>query len=158
MNHEKIIKYIKSHFKNILNEKIKYHEQTIKNSLMKPIVNTLKKQYTLKNPILYEYCVINSIGDFNRQVSSESSEYAKETDQIIVYKLSVDNNYFNSKIIITDDVRIIPIRIEKVASDHDDDCDDDGQLTIDNNNKIKIISIEMNNYYGYLLYETLGNI
>ena len=55
-------------------------------------------------------------------------------------------------------MRIIPIRIEKVASDHDDFCDDDGQLTIDNNNKIKIISIEMNNYCGYLLYETLGNI
>ena len=141
-----------------LMKRLNIMSKQLKNSLMKPIVNTLKKQYTLKNPILYEYCVINSIGDFNRQVSSESSEYAKETDQIIVYKLSVDNNYFNSKIIITDDVRIIPIRIEKVASDHDDDCDDDGQLTIDNNNKIKIISIEMNNYCGYLLYETLGNI
>ena len=78
MNHEKIIKCIKSHFKNILNEKIKYHEQTIKNSLMKPIVNTLKKQYTLKNPILYEYCVINSIGDFNRQVSSEGVNMQKK--------------------------------------------------------------------------------
>ena len=156
MNHSKIIKYIKSHFKNILDEKIKYHEQTIKNSLMKPIVNTLKKQYTLKNPILYEYCIINSIEDFNRQVSSESSEYAKETYQIIPYKLSVDNNYFNSKINITDDMRIIPIRIEKVASDYDDHYDDDCQLTIDNNNK-KNISIEMNNYRGYLLYETLGN-
>ena len=119
MNHTKIIKYIKSQFKNINDEKIKYHEQTIKNSLMKPIVNTLKRQYTLKNPILYEYCIINSIEDFNKQVSSESSEYAKETHQIISYKLSVDNNQVNNKINITDDMRIIPIRIEKVASDYD---------------------------------------
>ena len=31
MNHTKIIKYIKSHFKNILDENIKYHEERIKN-------------------------------------------------------------------------------------------------------------------------------
>ena len=113
MNHTKIIKYIKSHFKNILDENIKYHEERIKNSIIKPIANTLKKKCTLKNPILHEYCIINSIEDFNSQVSSESREYAKETDQIIPYKLSLDNNYFNTKINITHDMRLIPIRIEK---------------------------------------------
>ena len=44
MNHTKIIKYIKSHFKNILDENIKFYEQIIKNNYMKPIVNTKKKK------------------------------------------------------------------------------------------------------------------
>ena len=70
--------------------------------------------------------------------------------QIILYELSLDNNYFNSKINITNDMRIIPIRIEKVTS-HD-------HHTIDNTNKIIIISIEMNNYCGYILHETSDNI
>ena len=63
---------------------------------MKLILNTLKKKYTLENLILHEYLIINSTEKFNRQVSSESSEFKKETDQIISQKLSVDNNYFNS--------------------------------------------------------------
>ena len=163
MNHTKIIKYIKSHFKNILDENIKFYEQIIKNNYMKPIANThTQKKYTLKNPLLYEDCIINSIEDLNRQLSSESNEYAKQTDQIIQYILSLDNNCFNSKIDITDDIRILPIRIEKTptnnndVSDNNDDSDE--QLTIDTTNKINIISIEMNNYFGYILYETLDNI
>ena len=158
MNHTKIIKYIKSQFKNILDENIKFHKQIIKNSLMKPIVNTLKKQNTLENPILHGQYIINSIEEFNTQVSSESREYSKEVNQTIPYKLSLDNTYFNSEINIIDDIRIIPIRIEKVSIDGDHDRDDGNQLTIDNTNKINIISIEMNNYCGYILYETTDNI
>ena len=59
------------------------------------------------------------------------------------------DNYFNSKINISDDIRIITIRIKRVTIDDGD---------IDNSNKISIISIEMNNYYGYILYETIDNI
>ena len=158
MNHTKIIKYTKSQFKNILDENIKIHKQIIKNSLMKPIVNTLKKQNTLENPILHGQYIINSIDEFNTQVSSESREYSKEVNQTIPYKLSLDNTYFNSEINIIDDIRIIPIRIEKVSIDGDHDSDDGNQLTIDNTNKINIISIEMNNYCGYILYETTDNI
>ena len=158
MNHTKIIKYIKSQFENILDENIKFHKQIIKNSLMKPIVNTLKKQNTLENPILHGQYIFNSIEEFNTQVSSESREYSKEVNQTIPYKLSLDNTYFNSEINIIDDIRIIPIRIEKVSIDGDHDSDDGNQLTIDNTNKINIISIEMNNYCGYILYETTDNI
>ena len=158
MNHTKIIKYIKSQFKNILDENIRFHKQIIKNSLMKSIVNTLKKQYTLENPILHGQYIINSIEEFNTQVSSESTEYSKEVNQTIPYKLSLDNTFFNSEINIIDYIRIIPIRIEKVPIDGDHDSDDDNQLTIDNTNKINIISIEMNNYCGYILYETTDNI
>ena len=56
MSHEKIIKYIKSQFKNIFNDKIKYHEQHICNSISKS-----KDQYTFKNPILRKNCIIVSL-------------------------------------------------------------------------------------------------
>ena len=59
------------------------------------------------------------------------------------------DNYFNSKINISDVIRIITIRIKRVTIDDGD---------IDNSNKISIISIEMNNYCGYILYETIDNI
>ena len=162
MKHKKIIKYNKSHFKNTLDENIKFHEQITKNNYIKHIVNIQKKQYTLKNPIIHERYIINSIEDLNRQISSESREYAQEIHQIIPCKLSLDNNYFNSKIDI-DDIRIIPIRIEKVTTDNnvhsdDDDDDDDDQHTIDNSNKMNIISIEINNYCRYILCETIDNI
>ena len=45
MNHTKIIKYIKSKFKNIVNHKIKYYERYICNSINK----LMKNQYSLKN-------------------------------------------------------------------------------------------------------------
>ena len=35
MNHEDVIKYIKSHFKNMLEDKIKSLEESIRNSLKK---------------------------------------------------------------------------------------------------------------------------
>ena len=79
MNHIKIVKYIKSHFKNILDENIKFHEQIIKNNYVKHIVNIQRNQYILKNPIIHEHYMISSIEDLNRQISSESREYAKET-------------------------------------------------------------------------------
>ena len=48
MNHTKITKYIKSQFKNMVEDKIKHHERYIRNSLNKLI----KNQYILKNPVL----------------------------------------------------------------------------------------------------------
>ena len=42
MNHTKIVRYIKSKFKNVVNDKIKYHEGYICNSLNKLI----KDEYT----------------------------------------------------------------------------------------------------------------
>ena len=77
INDTEIVKYIKSHFKNILDDKIKYHEQMIGNTLERPIKNNFMKQYTLKNPMLHEYCIINSIEEFNKQLSAENREYLK---------------------------------------------------------------------------------
>ena len=68
MNHTKAIKYIKSQFKNIVDIKINYYEQYIRNSLNKLITN----QYALKHPALCEYSIIDSLQELNRQLSAEN--------------------------------------------------------------------------------------
>ena len=147
MNHEYVIKYIKSQFKNMLDDKIK--------SLEHPIRSNIKKQYKLKNPLLHQYCIINSIDEFNRLLTAENKEYMNEIGKIGEYMVTVDNKYFNESIYISDDMRIIPIGIEKnIIKVNEDDDDDKDSLIIDTNDKIKIISIQKNNYWGYILYET----
>ena len=138
MNHNDVIKYIKSHFKNMLEDKIKTIEQSTR-------ANT-KKQYKLKNPTLYEYCIINSIEEFNK-LSAENKEYKNEigvTDETDEYMLTVDNCYFNENIIVSDDIKIIPIKIEKI--DNQQEEEDEYKI-------IRVISIEKNCYCGYVLYE-----
>ena len=116
MNHEYVIKYIKSQFKNMLDDKIK--------SLEHPIRSNIKKQYKLKNLILHEYCII-SIDEFNRLLTAENKEYMNEIDEIGEYIVTVDNKYFNESIYISYDMRIIPIGIEKNINKVNEDDDDD---------------------------------
>ena len=142
MSHEYLIKYIKSQFKNMHDDKIK--------SLERPIRSNLKKQYKLKNPILHEYCIINSIDEFNRLLTAENKEFINEIGEIDEYMLKVDNKYFDEIIYISDDIKIIPIRTEKNINKKNEDDDDDK----DTSNKIKITSIEKGNHCGYILYET----
>ena len=117
MNHEYVIKYIKTQIKNMLDDKIK--------SLEHPIRSNIKKQYKLKNLILHEYCIINSIDEFNRLLTAENKEYMNEIDEIGEYIVTVDNKYFNESIYISDDMRIIPIGIEKNINKVNEDDDDD---------------------------------
>ena len=146
MNHEYVIKYIKSQFKNMFNDMIKSLEDLIRSNI--------KKQYKLKNPILHEYCIINSIEEFNKLLTAENKEYINEISQIDEYILTLDNRYFNEKIYISNDIKI-PIRTEKnINKVNEDDDSDKDSLMIDPKDKIKIISIEKNNHCGYILYET----
>ena len=142
MSHEYLIKYIKSQFKNMHDDKIK--------SLERPIRSNLKKKYKLKSHILHEYCTINSIDEFNRLLTAENKEFINEIGEIDEYMLKVDNKYFDEIIYISDDIKIIPIRIEKNINKKNEDDDDDK----DTSNKIKITSIEKGNHCGYILYET----
>ena len=143
MNHNDVTKYIKCHFKNMLEDKIKSTEQ--------PIRSNIKKQYKLKNPIFHEYCIINSIEEFNRLLSAENKEYINEIDEIDEYKLTVDNDYFNKNIDISDDIKIVPITIEKIDNLIGEDDEYKKLPTIDA--KIKTVSIVKNCYCGYILYE-----
>ena len=140
MNHNDVIKYIKSHFKNMLKNKIKSIEEA-----------NVKKQYKLKSPMLHEYCIINSIEEFNRLLSAKNKEYMNEIgkiDEIDEYMLTVDNDYFSENITISDDIKMVPIRIEKIDNQLGED-DEHKKLPT----KIKIISIEKNCYCGYILSE-----
>ena len=124
-------------------------------SLEHPIRSNLKKQYKQKNPILHEYCITNSIEEFNKLLTAENKEYIIEIGEIDEYILTVDNRYFNESIYISDDIKIIPIRIEKnINKVNEDDDSDKDSLIIDTSDEIKIISIEKNNHCGYILYET----
>ena len=146
MNHNDVTKYIKSRFKNMLEDKIKSIEQSIRSNI--------KKQYKLENPILHEYCIINSIEKFNRLLAAENKEYMNEIDEIgeiDEYILTVDNDYFNENIDISDDIKIVPIRIQKIDNLTREDDEYKKLPTIDA--KIKIISIEKNCYCRYILYE-----
>ena len=146
MNHNDVTKYIKSRFKNMLEDKIKFIEQSIRSNI--------KKQYKLENPILHEYCIINSIEKFNRLLAAENKEYMNEIDEIgeiDEYILTVDNDYFNENIDISDDIKIVPIRIQKIDNLTREDDEYKKLPTIDA--KIKIISIEKNCYCRYILYE-----
>ena len=142
MSHKYLIKYMRSQFKNMHDDKIK--------SLELPIRSNLKKQYKLKSPILHEYCIINSIDEFNRLLRAENKEFINEIGEIDEYTLTVDNKYFDEIIYISDDIKIIPIRIEKNINKVNGDDDDDK----DTSHKIKIISIEKGNHCGNILYET----
>ena len=146
MNHNDVTKYIKSRFKNMLEDKIKSIEQSIRSNI--------KKQYKLENPILHEYCIINSIEKFNRLLAAENKEYMNEIDEIgeiDEYILTVDHDYFNENIDISDDIKIVPIRIQKIDNLTREDDEYKKLPTIDA--KIKIISIEKNCYCRYILYE-----
>ena len=143
MNHNDVIKYIKSHFKNMLEDKIKSIEQSIRSNI--------KKQYKLKNPILHEYCIINSIEEFNKLLAAENKEYMNEIDEIDEYMLTVDNSCFDENIAISDDTEKVPIRIEKIDNQIGEDDEYNKLSTMDT--KIKIISIEKNCCCRYILYE-----
>ena len=146
MNHNDVTKYIKSRFKNMLEDKIKSIEQSIRSNI--------KKQYKLENPILHEYCIINSIEKSNRLLAAENKEYMNEIDEIgeiDEYILTVDHDYFNENIDISDDIKIVPIRIQKIDNLTREDDEYKKLPTIDA--KIKIISIEKNCYCRYILYE-----
>ena len=82
-------------------------------------------------------------------MAAENKEYINEIGEIDEYTLTVDNRYFNESIYISDDIKIIPIRIEKNINKANEDDDDK-----DTSDKTKIISIEKGNHCGYILYET----
>ena len=55
MNSEEIIKYIDTHFKNIVDNEIKAFEQSVRKNY------NFERIYKLKNPILCKHFVINTI-------------------------------------------------------------------------------------------------
>ena len=68
MNTDQSIKYINTHFNNIVNNKIKAFEQSaIKNYNFETI-------YELKNSVLCKHFIINAIEDLNNQLTLENKK------------------------------------------------------------------------------------
>ena len=85
MHHNEIIRYIKTHFKNMVDEKIKSFELAIRTNL--------KKTNRVKYLILHDYCISNTIAEFNRLLSKENSVFFSEIDETIdKYMLTADND------------------------------------------------------------------
>ena len=69
MNSEEVIKYINTHFKNIVDDKIKAFERyVIKNY-------SFEETYKLKNPILRKHFIINAIEEFNNILALENRNF-----------------------------------------------------------------------------------
>ena len=81
----------------MVNDKIKYHEGYICISLNKLI----KDEYTLKNPVLREDCITDSMDEFNRQLSAENNECIMHLEKSFLYRLTLGNDYFNKNVICT---------------------------------------------------------
>ena len=76
MNTVQSIKYIDTHFNNILNNKVKAFEQSvIKNS-------NFEKTYELKNPVLCKHFLINAIEEFNNKLTLENKIFRVDFSHI----------------------------------------------------------------------------
>ena len=135
MNHTDNIKYIKS----IL---FKAHNKSTQ--LMKHnIADNLHNKYKLRNPTLHELCIANSIEKVNKMLSYEFVDIMNNTEDN--YKLTLDNNYFDITLLIDKNERILPIRLRR-----------ENEMYDVVSRKIKILDINKNNYFGYILYELVN--
>ena len=75
MNRNQTIKYINTHFNNIVNNKIKKLEQSVTKNY------NLEKKYELKNAILCKHFIINAVEEFNNKLILENKKYRADFDE-----------------------------------------------------------------------------
>ena len=143
MNSEEIIKCINTHFKNIVDDKIKAFEQSVIKNY------NFEKTYKLKNPILRKHFIINAIEEFinilaleNKNLKVGFEDYTKK------YFIKIDHDYFKKQGCISDDEKIRLINLYKNKCELN-------QLIKENTNEneLKMIPIVTHKYSGYPLYE-----
>ena len=143
MNSEEIIKCINTHFKNIVDDKIKAFEQSVIKNY------NFEKTYMSKNPILRKHFIINAIEEFinilaleNKNLKVGFEDYTKK------YFIKIDHDYFKKQGCISDDEKIRLINLYKNKCELN-------QLIKENTNEneLKMIPIVTHKYSGYPLYE-----
>ena len=106
MNHNEILNYIINTFKNIVDENIK----SIENTIRRNINNT----YKLKTPSLHKHCIISSIEKINKILEMENSLYSEKVGtNIYKYLLTLNDDFFDMRVSISDAMNIIPIGVIK---------------------------------------------
>ena len=143
MNQEEIIKYINTHFKNIIDDKIKPFEQSaIKNS-------NFEKTYKLKNPILRKHFIINAIEEFNNKLTLENKEFRVNFDEDThEYFLEIDFNFFRKYGCISNDEQINSFKMYQVKPELNKSIKENSDYE-----KLRMISFVKDKYFGYPLYE-----
>ena len=132
MNHTDNIKYVKR----ILFKTYNKSTQLMKHNIAK----TLHNKYKLRNPAIHELCLLHSMEKLNKVLAFEFVDVMNNTKDI--YKLTLDNNYFDEVLLIDKNERIVPITLRRENEMFDAiSC------------KINILDINKNNYCGYILYE-----
>ena len=98
MNSDQITKYIDTHFKNIVDDKIKAFEQSVIKNY------NFEKTYKLKNPVLRKHFIINAIEEINNKLLLENKELRVDFDENTRdYFIRMDLNYFKKQGCISDD-------------------------------------------------------
>ena len=143
MNQEEIIKYINTHFKNIIDDKIKPFEQSaIKNS-------NFEKTYKLKNPIIHKHFIINAIEEFNNKLTLENKEFRVNFDEDThEYFLEIDFNFFRKYGCISNDEQINSFKMYQVKPELNKSIKENSDYE-----KLRMISSVKDKYFGYPLYE-----
>ena len=89
MNSDQITKYINTHFKNIVDNKVKAFEQSIIKYY------NFEKTYKSKNPILHKHFIINANEEFNNNLTLENKEFRVCFDKdTLRYFIKLEHDYF----------------------------------------------------------------
>ena len=93
-----IIKYINTHFKNIVHDKIKGFEQSVIKKY------NFEKTYKLKNPVLHKHFIINAFEEINNKLLLENKELRVDFDEDTRdYFIRMDLNYLKKQGCTSDD-------------------------------------------------------
>ena len=143
MNSEEIIKCINTHFKNIVDDKIKAFEQSVIKNY------NFEKIYKLKNPILRKHFIINAIEEFNNILALENKNFRVNFDEDTKkYFIRKDHDYFQKQGCISDDEKI------RLSNLYKEKCELNRVIRENTDNKkLKMIPIVIHKYFGYPLDE-----
>ena len=101
MNTNQTIKYINTHFNNIVNNNIKEFEQSVIKNY------NFEKRYELKNPVLPKCFIINAIEDFNNKLTLENKKFRLDFGEYTYkYFIRLDPDYFKKQGYISNDEKI----------------------------------------------------
>ena len=143
MNSDKITKYINTHFKNIVDNKIKTFEQSIIKNY------SFEETYELKNPILRKHFLINAIEEFNNNLALENKNFRFEFDEdTCKYFIKVHDDYFKKQGYISNEKKINPLKLYKEKCELNEVIKENTK-----DNELKMIPFVIHKYFGYPLYE-----
>ena len=144
MSSDEITKYINTHVENIVDNKIKAFEKSLKKNY------SFEKTYELKNPILRKHIFIIAIEQFNKKLTQKNKNFRVDFDEDTrKHFIRIHHDYFKKDGYISDDKKINSLKLFKEKCELNQVIKD---YTDDDN--LKMIPIVIYKYFEYPLYET----